>query len=199
MNTLHRSAAMALSCLALASGAFAQSAPLADGLQLGCDSTLTVLDGPDLTLRCAGNLSLQGVLNDVRLERSGAITLEAGQDLSLSGLSLTAASVHLTASGRLLLAPDVKIFSPNGTVVLDASMPGSSNPPTLVSGGNVTLRDPADSGGTPGDLIVQAGGDVSLGSPGVTLAVPEPTTGLMGAFGAALVALAARRRHGPRA
>jgi uncharacterized protein (TIGR03382 family) len=196
MNTPSRCAGLALAFLALTCGTAARATDLADGLQLSCDSTLTVLDGTDLSLRCAGNLSLQGVLNDVRLSRSGSISLEAGNDLSLSGLSLTATSVHLTATGRLQLASDVKIFSPDGTVVLDASSPGTGNPPAQVSGGQVTLRDPADSGGLPGNLIVQAGGDVSLGgSLGVTTAVPEPTTGLMGLMGAALVWRLARRRR----
>jgi uncharacterized protein (TIGR03382 family) len=196
MNTSQRCASLALTLLALTSIPTVHAASLADGLQLSCDSTLTVLDGTDLSLRCAGNLSLQGVLNDVRLSRSGSISLEAGNDLSLSGLSLTATSVHLMAAGRLELASDVKIFSPDGTVVLDASSPGTGNPPPRVSGGQVTLRDPADSGGLPGDLIVQAGRDVSLGgSLGVTTAVPEPTTGLMGLMGAALVWRLVRRRR----
>ena len=196
MNTSQRCTLLALAFLALTCGTAAHATDLADGLQLSCDSTLTVLDGTDLSLRCAGNLSLQGVLNDVRLSRPGSISLAAGNDLSLSGLSLTATSVHMTAAGRLQLASDVKIFSPGGTVVLDASSPGTGNPPPRVSGGQVTLRGPADSGGLQGIVIVQAGGDVSLGSSlGVTTAVPEPTTGLMGLMGAALAWGLARRRR----
>ncbi len=196
MNTPSRCVGLALAFLALTCGTAARATDLADGLQLSCDSTLTVLDGTDLSLRCAGNLSLQGVLNDVRLSRPGSISLEAGNDLSLSGLSLTATSVHMTATGRLQLAADVKIFSPDGTVVLDASRPGTVNPPPRVSGGQGTLRDPAGSGGLPGDLIVQAGSDVSLGgSLGVTTPVPEPTAGLLGLVGAALAWGLARRRR----
>ena len=196
MKCKTRSAWLTMSLLALTGGASAQLSTLTEGLQLSCDNTLTVVDGTDLSLRCAGNLSLLGVLNDVRLDRSGSITLEAGNELSLAGLSLTATSVHMTARGRLQLASDVKIFSPGGVVVLDVSNPGALPPVQLVSGGSVTLRSPADSGGQPGELIVEAGRDVGLGNtPALTTAVPEPSTGLLGLMGAALIWQVGRRRR----
>ncbi len=186
MKPSTRCASMALALLMLTGSAASRATDLAEGLQMSCDSTLLVSDGNDLTLNCRGNLTLQGVLNDVRLARSGSITLEAGQDLSLAGLSLAAASVSLIAVGRLQLASDVRIFSPSGTVSLE-------------TGGHVSLRSPTDTGGLPGALIVEAGGDVGLGgTPGITTAVPEPTAGLMGLLGAALALAMSRGLRRPR-
>jgi MYXO-CTERM domain-containing protein len=196
MNHLLRSAWAALTLLALIGGASAETADLASGLQLSCDNTLTVVDGADLSLRCAGNLSLQGVLNDVRLDRSGSITLEAGNDLSLSGLTLSGASLNLTAAGRLQLTSDVTLIS-SGTIALHASRIDPITPTQLAADGRVTVGRPLDSGGLPGDLVVEAGGDVSLtGTPGAVTAVPEPASGLLGLIGAALIWHRARRRHG---
>lgn len=199
MKPSTRCASMALALLMLTGSAASRATDLAEGLQMSCDSTLLVSDGNDLTLNCRGNLTLQGVLNDVRLARSGSITLEAGQDLSLAGLSLAAASVNLISVGRLQLASDVRIFSPDGTVVLDASNPDLGTPPVRVVGGSVSLRSPTDTGGLTGALIVEAGGDVGLGgTPGITTAVPEPTAGLMGLLGAALALAMSRGLRRPR-
>ncbi|MEY4428032.1 MAG: hypothetical protein RLZZ182_721, partial [Pseudomonadota bacterium] len=117
MKHTTRSACLALSLSALTGAASAQVSTLPDALQLSCDNTLTQLDGPDLSLRCAGNLTLQG---DITLQRSGSITLEAAQDLSLSGVSLVAPSITLTTiGGRLLLAPDV-VLNSSGAITLNS-------------------------------------------------------------------------------
>lgn len=168
-HRLTRSACLALSLLAITGAASAQATNLPDGLQLSCDNTFTQLDGADLSLRCGGNLTLQG---NVTLERSGSITLEAAQDLSLSGVTLVASTVTLTTTGgRLLLNPDV----------------------VLKSSGNITLNSPTNTSGdlemhqqTPGNVVVLD--RLPLPSGSVTLSpVPEPATGLLGLMGAALV------------
>lgn len=185
MKHTTRSACLALSLSALTGAASAQVSTLPDALQLSCDNTLTQLDGPDLSLRCAGNLTLQGLQGDITLQRSGSITLEAAQDLSLSGVSLVAPSITLTTiGGRLLLAPDV-VLNSSGAITL--------NSPTNISG-DLEVHLP-----TPGNVVVLDRLPLPSGSVTVS-AVPEPATGLMGLMGAAL-ALAwafARGQHGRR-
>ena len=85
-------------------------------LGLQCTSGLSIDAGDKLILRCAGSLRLSGMHSQAGLLASDSITVEAGGDLTLDGVHLTAPRIDLiTRAGQLRLDDSVVVHAQPGT------------------------------------------------------------------------------------
>jgi PEP-CTERM motif len=157
-----------------------------------CSGSLLSNLGAATVIECESDLTLGAG----SLSATESITILAKGNILLDGARLTAPTIKIDAAGSLTALADSYL---SGDQILVTALAVSWPSNTVVRNpADVTLRTPdaVDPVGAGGDVQLETGGDISLGSGDISLTgtIPEPGTWALMALGLAGVGLAARRK-----
>lgn len=184
-----------------------------------CSGALTFSQGPSTYLGCDGHLHLG---DGFVLEADTAISLWASQSLSVSGATLRAPRIEISAGMIDFASLSILDANRSGTQIENLQIVGNAAGPTairldprlfagatiLISGADVSVSGGSGHGATihagqprvidDGTVVltgnIVTGGDVRLLPPTMISAIPEPETWAMLLAGLGLITQIARRK-----